>query len=360
MASLDKNLFVKFNHLTDDPNGSSTILGASQKAVNAGLASIGNYTIQTNNGLIGGGEINTNPTIEVDATVLRTGTNPQTKSGSLNVLGNMTMNSATISNDLNLKGTLTNGNVPWARLSNYPSLVAGDGLNGGGVTSSNVSFSVDTSVVRTSRKITTGSGLQGGGDLSNNRSLAVDASVLRTGAESQTKSGDMILNGITQIKTLTGERATFSSNVDVEGRVDMKDVVVVGSIEPDPEAKLHVDGNVMVEGTVLAKEDVLLESDRRIKDDIERIANPFELLKDVNGYTYHLKRDTSKNRHMGLIAQEVQETMPEVVRTNVWGTLSVAYGNIVGVLVEAVKELRSEVTQNKNEIADLKAAIAKS
>lgn len=338
MASLDKNLFIKFNHLTDDFTGTSTILGASQKSVKDGLDSIGDYVVSAGNGISGGGKINTNPTVQVDSTVLRTGTNPQTKSGPLTVTGNMTMNSVLINNNLELKGTLTNGTVPWTRLTNQPSVVTGDGLQGGGKFSDNLTISVDPSVLRSTRTITTGSGLQGGGDLSTNRSFSVDNTVLRTNADAQTKTGPL----------------------KIAGRVDMQDIAVVGNsnFTPDPEARLHVDGNVIVEETLLAKEDVLVESDIRIKDEIERIQNPFRILENVKGYTYHLKKDIHKRRHMGLIAQEVQETMPEVVRTNMMGTLSVAYGNIVGVLVEAVKELNSEVMKTKEEVKELKQSLA--
>jgi len=58
--------------------------------------------------------------------------------------------------------------------------------------------------------------------------------------------------------------------------------------------------------------------------------------------------DTEK-RGVGVIAQEMLEVMPELVQqgTEDDDTLSVAYGNIVGVLIEAIKELRAEVAELK-------------
>ena len=46
---------------------------------------------------------------------------------------------------------------------------------------------------------------------------------------------------------------------------------------------------------------------------------------------------------IGVIAQEVEPVLPEVVRDNEAGQLSVAYGNITGLLIEAVKELAARV-----------------
>jgi len=57
---------------------------------------------------------------------------------------------------------------------------------------------------------------------------------------------------------------------------------------------------------------------------------------------------------MGVIAQELQPVIPEVVAEGEEGNLAVAYGNITGVLIEAVKELTAEVESLKQEINNLK------
>ena len=55
------------------------------------------------------------------------------------------------------------------------------------------------------------------------------------------------------------------------------------------------------------------------------------------------------NPGMGVIAQEVELIVPEVVQNNQDGYKSVAYGNLVGVLIEAIKELRAEIKSLKSE-----------
>ena len=49
-----------------------------------------------------------------------------------------------------------------------------------------------------------------------------------------------------------------------------------------------------------------------------------------------------------MIAQEVLDILPEVVQQDDSGNYSVAYGNIVGVLIEAIKELKAEINELKN------------
>ena len=81
-------------------------------------------------------------------------------------------------------------------------------------------------------------------------------------------------------------------------------------------------------------------SDRRLKKDFEVIPNALDKVRSLTGYNF--TRLDSGERHTGLIAQEVQAVMPEAVIEND-GHLALAYGNLVGLLVEAIKELKQEI-----------------
>jgi hypothetical protein len=92
-------------------------------------------------------------------------------------------------------------------------------------------------------------------------------------------------------------------------------------------------------------------SDRKLKDNLEVIPNALSKVSQLTGYTYD-RIDREGVRQSGLIAQDVQEVLPEVIVSNVdpdsgEETLSVAYGNMIGLLVEAVKELKAEVEELK-------------
>jgi hypothetical protein len=85
--------------------------------------------------------------------------------------------------------------------------------------------------------------------------------------------------------------------------------------------------------------DFVATSDRRLKSDISTISNALEIVKGLRGVYFTRLGETK--RSVGVIAQEVEEVLPEVVHGD--DMKSVSYGNIVGLLIEAVKELSEKM-----------------
>lgn len=107
-------------------------------------------------------------------------------------------------------------------------------------------------------------------------------------------------------------------------------------------------GNIFASGNITAFYDF---SDIRKKENIERITGALDKVLKVGGYTYNFKNDERKIT--GVIAQEIEEVLPEVVYEVVdsetgEATKAVHYGNIVGLLIEAIKDLKKEVDDLKN------------
>lgn len=96
-------------------------------------------------------------------------------------------------------------------------------------------------------------------------------------------------------------------------------------------------------GTVTAP-NFVSSSDARLKSDIAPIADALAKVQALTGVTFTLAG--SDARQMGLIAQQVQRVAPESV-VEAEGVLRLAYGNLVGLLVEAIKDLAQEVDQLK-------------
>ena len=94
-------------------------------------------------------------------------------------------------------------------------------------------------------------------------------------------------------------------------------------------------GGVTVTGTVTET------SDERLKSDIKIIENGLDKVMNMRGVSF--TRDNEQ--HIGVIAQEVEKIIPEVVTDGEYK--SVAYGNMVGVLIEAVKDLKKELDEHK-------------
>jgi hypothetical protein len=97
-------------------------------------------------------------------------------------------------------------------------------------------------------------------------------------------------------------------------------------------------------------------SDVRLKENIKTIHNSLHKVCRLRGVNYNRKDSNDNKIHMGLIAQEVEQIIPEVVNKNMNnGYLSVSYGNIVAVLIESVKELNTKVNSLENENNTLKS-----
>ena len=104
-------------------------------------------------------------------------------------------------------------------------------------------------------------------------------------------------------------------------------------------------------GAIVASGDVTAFSDLNLKTDIHTINNALDICGKLRGVNYKWKEDNKPS--IGVIAQEVEQVIPEIVLTqqieNKGKIKSVDYGKIVGVLINAINELREEVNQLKGD-----------
>ena len=114
--------------------------------------------------------------------------------------------------------------------------------------------------------------------------------------------------------------------------------------------------NIWTSGNVTAY------SDRRVKTNLELIPNALEKVQKLNGYTFD-RTDVKHNelgevigaiRQTGVVAQEVLEVLPEAVTGSEEEHYSVAYGNMVGLLIEAIKEQQTQIEELSSQLNSLK------
>ena len=121
----------------------------------------------------------------------------------------------------------------------------------------------------------------------------------------------------------------------------------------DVKQEFDSDGNVIIQGNLFSYSDI------RIKTNIETIQNALDKVTSLRGVTYNMIKDIKENpntaqKHVGLIAQEVETIIPEAVKEEN-GFKTVAYGNLVSVLIEAVKELKQKIDfLNNNKFDNIK------
>jgi hypothetical protein len=93
-------------------------------------------------------------------------------------------------------------------------------------------------------------------------------------------------------------------------------------------------------------------SDRKYKDNIANITNPLDKVAQINGvsFDWNDKQSTFTGRDIGVIAQEVEAVLPEVVTTRDDGSKAVKYDKMVALLIECVKELKAEIEELKSKV----------
>ena len=102
-------------------------------------------------------------------------------------------------------------------------------------------------------------------------------------------------------------------------------------------------------GSFTATGDITAYSDERLKRNIETINKPIDIVNSLRGVTYEKDGRDS----VGVIAQETELALPQVVHTDAEGMKSVAYGNISGVLIEAIKEQQKTIDGLQKQVTDL-------
>jgi hypothetical protein len=105
-------------------------------------------------------------------------------------------------------------------------------------------------------------------------------------------------------------------------------------------------------GNFTATGNVTAYSDIKLKENIEPIANPLDKVNQINGVTFDRIDTPELGRQMGVIAQDVEKVCPELVSTDEEGTKSVAYGNMVGLLIEAIKDQQKQIDELKAKLEE--------
>jgi Chaperone of endosialidase len=144
-------------------------------------------------------------------------------------------------------------------------------------------------------------------------------------------------------------RSTVNGNLEVKGTFNpqyckVSEKISVGMGE-EADYPIHVHTNV--DGiSIFCESDMVVFSDSRIKEQVKPIEDALSKLEKIKGYTF-LKNGSTK-KTCGLIAQELIQVLPEAVHTHEpTGLLTIAYDNVIALLVNAINELRKEVESIK-------------
>ena len=97
-------------------------------------------------------------------------------------------------------------------------------------------------------------------------------------------------------------------------------------------------------------------SDARLKKDITPISDPLATLEQIAGYRYYWKsEDRDDKLHYGLLAQQVQEVLPQLVSDDGSGTLSVNYIELIPLLIEGMKAQQERIEKLERKVRKSKS-----
>ena len=115
-------------------------------------------------------------------------------------------------------------------------------------------------------------------------------------------------------------------------------------------------------GRIEASDDIVAysTSDSRLKGNIRELDSALEMVQAIRGVSFEWREDMVdihgyEGEDVGVIAQELQDILPMAIRTNESGYLSVRYEKIIPLLVESVKDLKSQVRELRTEIERIRS-----
>jgi hypothetical protein len=154
-------------------------------------------------------------------------------------------------------------------------------------------------------------------------------------------SGGAPRAGLSELFFLHPESSRMYSGLLPSSMWEVKGRVGIGT--KNPTKALHVNGEALAKRWNTS-------SDLRLKTDLKEMDNALEKIKKLTAYYYKFK-DKMDKEEVGLIAQEVQKVLPEVVSQDADGYLSLDYGRLTPLLINGIKELeiKSEELKVKNE-----------
>jgi len=139
-------------------------------------------------------------------------------------------------------------------------------------------------------------------------------------------------------------------SLEVSGDTYFDGDVGIGTDSPIEALQVGIEGD----GTAAIANDWLTFSDKNLKKDFERLTKAKEKVQQINAYFYYWKDGKDKSRQFGLIAQEVEAVLPEIVTTSKNGVKSIDYSKVSAILIEAFKEQQVEIDNLQKQINSFK------
>ena len=174
-------------------------------------------------------------------------------------------------------------------------------------------------------------------------------------------SGSTSINGILGIigfPDVSASLAAATSGSGIQSIVEDTTPQLGGTLELNGNnisgsGTIDISGSIATLGTITAGGDItaFFSSDERLKDNITPIEGALEKVNQIGGYGFDWNSNSEHSGHdVGVIAQEIEKVLPEVVTTRDNGYKAVRYEKIVALLIQAVKEQQLQIDELKSKL----------
>ena len=170
--------------------------------------------------------------------------------------------------------------------------------------------------------------------------------------------GDAVELGVSEL-TIEDKTITVASGSADSAAADGAGIIIAGADESitwnHANTRFNISDDIHVTGTIKATDDIIAfsSSDRELKNNIQPIPWALDKINKIGGYSFDWnedKQDIYKGTDVGVIAQEIEEVLPELVQTRENGYKAVKYDKLVSLLIEGIKDLSAEVDELKRKI----------
>lgn len=145
------------------------------------------------------------------------------------------------------------------------------------------------------------------------------------------------LGDITITGTYNGDGGGLTNVLHTSGGVIQGNLTLTG--------KLSSKGDIITDGDIVA----FASSDRNLKENIYNIPNSLEKVLQLNGVCFNWKENNTA-KDIGVIAQEVEQVLPEIVTTRANGYKAVQYDKLIPLLIESIKDLKNQIDDLKTQL----------
>ena len=139
-----------------------------------------------------------------------------------------------------------------------------------------------------------------------------------------------------------------SYNFSLNNNVTLNKLIVDGTTTFKNNIDLN-NSNILLNGTST----IDFTSDKLLKTNIKSIENPLDLLKNINGVTFNWKNDNEKKRDWGVIAQDVEKDIPELINVYEDGYKKVQYIKLIPILIQCIKKQQEQIKELQKQMKKL-------